>query len=1195
MREPLAPYRGPQSLNYLCIIATELLGENHLRNIPTLVAGFDSLLQTLPPNVAQAVRNVRLAGVAPWGMRELRLMVDAYLDLHRRQAADRSRSRQRTLWTDDEEPGDGPSQSRTPRSQGGDGGGDASGVDAESSNVSARFTIDDQFNIKRVWTHIMPEDVRAAIRSLTTPLALRQRPARLLHDPALPAVVRNERTQFEAWIEPMEVAPPPPPQFDLQRIGRAPGLVPWSDLVSVADRFDAFDETAGRQRPGERSWYRRLHSADGERTAVLLEAQPEGLVPSDGMELVGVKHLIGLPGAGKTTLLFLLAAWMHERGYRVCFLFPSIEVSTAFIEKLAQYEVKVGLLFGQSDRARSKHVANFASALSRDNRGFAVTRSAAPFFATNCALGGYASDEDVPFPHDRPPCQTIQQRAADGVKKQTSKAKSEKPQRDRQRQCALASVCGRQFVERELVDATVWAGHVLSTDREVSPLFSGAQLRHFELIARTFDLVVVDECDGAQSNLDGRGTPLMKLSGDANSVWNHLLMDLHAPAAQGRNAFVAGTTIPTIMSMSGRFGTAAERLTAAIIHASPQFRKETENKLLTSLSVLADMYPEPNEDDDSAWAPDETIDNVLLAHQDARRAMERIWDIVAKRVAFRERPELAAEADDVDRDEGVWLLGHGGDEESEAAGWRDEGVDERELVKLAALCRSDSKTVRTYLEQLFQALDRWDRDGRDDSMRQLVERLKEAPGLRHRRDDASFFEHAKLLANVTLLVLQHFGLAPHLRLLNAQGILGDDVFESRPSRELLALVPEALVGRLSGVRFTMGDEGDVDIAHVGFSGTPRVLIQRMAQLGNEAGSGPAVLLTSATSMLEQSPSYHVNVGPHYVLQRPNAGTGWTDSKYIFLPLKDPADERRWLYFSGAKMSRREHVLKSMVDRLLDDGALGVVESALRQNDVIGGQGRKAAFVVNSYDQCELLYEHIRTHHPSWRPRVRYLVRGGSVSATPEQGITASEVERLGEDEGWDLFIFPMNAIGRGVNIVYKFGPRADKAMIGSLFFLTRPHPRADSLSFLQGIIGRASEAFDRSHFASRKEAMDALRDQRAKVSGVIAHLLRMPQAAKALGPHAKSFVADQMIMILQTIGRTMRGDCPAFVYFVDAAWAPRSASGVADTSRSSMLLMMREILQDCLTHRDPAVRQCYENLYRSFSIPLSTIEGVIAQ
>jgi hypothetical protein len=80
------------------------------------------------------------------------------------------------------------------------------------------------------------------------------------------------------------------------------------------------------------------------------------------------------------------------------------------------------------------------------------------------------------------------------------------------------------------------------------------------------------------------------------------------------------------------------------------------------------------------------------------------------------------------------------------------------------------------------------------------------------------------------------------------------------------------------------------------------------------------------------------------------------------------------------------------------------------------RGRKAAFVVNSYEQCELLYQHIRQQFPAWSDRVRYLVRGGVLASNSEHGITASEVERLGGDRDWDLFIFPMNAIGRGVSL-----------------------------------------------------------------------------------------------------------------------------------------------------------------------------------
>ena len=160
MREPLTPYKGPHALNYLCIIATELLGETHLRNIPTLVAGFDAILQTLSPNVAQAIRNVRLAGVAPWSMRELRLMVDAYREAHRRQAVDRSRGRQSSLWSDDEEPSDGGGASDERPARNG-----LRGDMASPPEPSVRFTIDEQFNVKRAWTQIRRTSAMRYVRS----------------------------------------------------------------------------------------------------------------------------------------------------------------------------------------------------------------------------------------------------------------------------------------------------------------------------------------------------------------------------------------------------------------------------------------------------------------------------------------------------------------------------------------------------------------------------------------------------------------------------------------------------------------------------------------------------------------------------------------------------------------------------------------------------------------------------------------------------------------------------------------------------------------------------------------------------------------------------------------------------------------------------------------------------------------------
>lgn len=1119
MRESLLPYRGANALNYLCLLATDLLGETTLRQLPTLLSGFESVLNTLPQAAARAIRNLRLAGYAPRTTRELRVMVDAYNRYHERRERERRQA------------------SAAKRNQARPGDADK----AADDNAEQRFDIADDFSVQKRWRHVVPDDVRQALHSLTIRLPPRQAKGLELHDAEKDAEIRQKSSGYEAALEALDFIPPAPQRYDTARRPRAISPIRWEDLVAFANRFDEIDRSAGRQCPDERAWYHRLYDAQDKRKAILYASEPSGLVGTDVLHLTGIRHLIGLPGAGKTTLLYLLAAYLHDRGYRACFLFPSIEVSTGFLETLLRYQVDGALLFGQSTTTRNRHVANFGSSLAAQINGFGVTRSVAPFFSTNCALAAYASDEEEEFPHTDPPCRAIEQESDDG--------------RRHARQCALASVCGRQYSERALIAAPIWIGHALSMDRRISPLFSDLQINHFELIARTCDLLIVDECDSTQSTLDERGTPLMKLSGDDSSVWSRLIEDLHGPAARGRNAFVSRANMPSMLEMTGRFGRAAERLTAHVMHVREAFRKTHERMLLTAVSIIADMF---DEQDDLG----------------PRNALERVWDFTTKQIAFRGTSQSRYDNDDDDAED-------------------DEPTNlERILDEAAQLARADIRALRGFYEHLLRALELWDRDGNEVTLRGVALALKQAPGLKASCDDAEFFEYTGLLTTVSLLVLQHFGLAPHLRMLNAQGLVGDDVFEQRPSRDALALLPETLVGRLSGVRYTLNDEGDVDIAHVGFIGTPRLLPQRMHALGVEEGQGPAILLTSATSLLEASPSFHVHAGPHYVLNRPMAGQGWAQSQYRFLPQRDPLNERAFLRFSGSRMSQRDRVLKAMVDQLFRGDSLSEIESALNSNDVIDGVGRKVGFVLNSYEQCRLLFDHIISFYPTWRGRVRYLVRGGGHGSAPEGALTASEIESLGRDRGWDLLLFPMNAIGRGVNIVYQFGPRIDKAMIGSLYFLTRPHPRSDSLLLMQGIIGRASQLFDARRFTSTAEALKGLRAARNETAHLIERLLRLPLSSQRLADYAEPFVADQMIMILQTIGRAMRGDCPAFVYFVDQAWAPRSAAGQADDSRSSMLVMMRSILNKCMADPDPVKRACYENLYTSFVEPLNHMEGL---
>lgn len=143
MREKLQPYTGEAQLNYLCILATEIMGAESLKPILGLLTGFNSILDTLPLPTARAVRNLRLVGVAPRTLRELRLMVDGYRKFYEREA--RRRRRSATLIPP--------------------AGEEANEILEEVQEP--RFAIDADLNVRRLWTDILPQDVQQALTILT--------------------------------------------------------------------------------------------------------------------------------------------------------------------------------------------------------------------------------------------------------------------------------------------------------------------------------------------------------------------------------------------------------------------------------------------------------------------------------------------------------------------------------------------------------------------------------------------------------------------------------------------------------------------------------------------------------------------------------------------------------------------------------------------------------------------------------------------------------------------------------------------------------------------------------------------------------------------------------------------------------------------------------------------------------------------
>jgi hypothetical protein len=253
--------------------------------------------------------------------------------------------------------------------------------------------------------------------------------------------------------------------------------------------------------------------------------------------------------------------------------------------------------------------------------------------------------------------------------------------------------------------------------------------------------------------------------------------------------------------------------------------------------------------------------------------------------------------------------------------------------------------------------------------------------------------------------------------------------------------------------------------------------------------------------------------------------------------------------------------------------------------------------VNSYDQVAFIKAHLRRTSSSAH-RVIGVTSDIRKVPSSERGewVAASQVETLGARDDWDALVFPMKAIGRGVNIVFADGPRVRDAVLGSVAFFIRPHPTADSLAFTGGLAGQLALTFDRRTISPGADVAELVRQWRGardEALDSLRWLLRRPQQISRLGRMMQPFVADGMVDLLQTIGRAMRNGCKTRVHFVDASFAPNSAKEKRDSYRSSMIVAMRDVLAELLDSDDAVEREIYRLLYEPFLHPLRACQNVI--
>lgn len=351
--------------------------------------------------------------------------------------------------------------------------------------------------------------------------------------------------------------------------------------------------------------------------------------------------------------------------------------------------------------------------------------------------------------------------------------------------------------------------------------------------------------------------------------------------------------------------------------------------------------------------------------------------------------------------------------------------------------------------------------------------------------------------------------------------------------------------------------------------------------------GPNVLALSGTSYLPDSTVFHVGTlqeMPQGVLMSgKEARIAIGASRFTFLPqLKRSGDGA--LRISGMPERQKMGLFREVVQALVGKSGIGPLGQELAELQHFGehkpGRWRdrtRILLLVNSYNQARWAADELRRYWPSRTKQIYHLRRSDNRTAAEDMlddeenngamgeagGLNRTDIESFAQTDGI-ILVAPLNAIGRGFNVLNRHG----KAAFGAVYFLTRPYPHPhDTQAIAQEINRRALDwvndptfsAWEKDGVLRRAEAVrrSAAMYWRSVEQRSFYRTLRDDETLRAYPRH--DLAATTAGYVVQAVGRLLRGGVPFRAYFVDAAWAPNSAKPNAedfDTEATSLLVAM---------------------------------------
>jgi hypothetical protein len=344
-------------------------------------------------------------------------------------------------------------------------------------------------------------------------------------------------------------------------------------------------------------------------------------------------------------------------------------------------------------------------------------------------------------------------------------------------------------------------------------------------------------------------------------------------------------------------------------------------------------------------------------------------------------------------------------------------------------------------------------------------------------------------------------------------------------KDLSPLMVDAMTGSFIGYRYSESDDGVGKFKIIEYSGVGRLLLTEWTNFfENITGNkGPSIVLLSGTSYAPGSSHYHIIENPKWALLSNIPKSKITQR---FINLYD--ENKEFIKISGSSVGDRP----SKLSKLLKTAKNHILQELIK----LKVEKRRLLLVVNSYEDVNIVGK-VLGNMKEFQGKYKLLTN--QLDGTNDDvEYSRFEIEKFrATDE--IILVVPLMAISRGYNILDE----ENGALFGSCFFLVRPYPVPNDMSYIIQTIHSFLPNYLEEIQNLGKQYDEGIRHLRYRSIGRLEMMYQTPYFWKLLNEKERMSLAWYIfIPVWQMIGRMLRGGRDARIYYLDGSFHNASNS-----------------------------------------------------